>query len=183
MPEENIYTSMYSRNAELYHHGILGQKWGQRNGPPYPLDSSVSTGKRLKNTFSKLKEKASNKRETTTSKAIKEAKKMSDEELRTAINRLNLEKQYAEAVKQVNTLNQKNPSLGQKIKASIAKTAKEQFSKTGKTILNAATQEINKKISEAVKKSMDIPLDRVEASIKTKKESPIEKLTKTASFK
>lgn len=22
----------------LAHHGILGQKWGQRNGPPYPLD-------------------------------------------------------------------------------------------------------------------------------------------------
>lgn len=24
-------------NNELYHHGRLGQKWGQRNGPPYPL--------------------------------------------------------------------------------------------------------------------------------------------------
>ncbi len=32
----------------LEHHGILGMHWGQRNGPPYPLDSKVSTGKRLK---------------------------------------------------------------------------------------------------------------------------------------
>lgn len=27
-------------NNELYHHGVLGQKWGVRNGPPYPLSSS-----------------------------------------------------------------------------------------------------------------------------------------------
>lgn len=27
---------------ELYHHGIIGQKWGSRNGPPYPLNSGVS---------------------------------------------------------------------------------------------------------------------------------------------
>lgn len=30
------------QGSELYHHGILGMHWGQRNGPPYPLDSATS---------------------------------------------------------------------------------------------------------------------------------------------
>ena len=32
----------------LEHHQILGAHWGEMHGPPYPLDSSVSTGSRLK---------------------------------------------------------------------------------------------------------------------------------------
>lgn len=35
------------KKDELYHHGVKGQKWGVRNGPPYPLGSSKSNGRRL----------------------------------------------------------------------------------------------------------------------------------------
>ena len=31
-------------NDELYHHGIRGQKWGVRNGPPYPLKGTQFHG-------------------------------------------------------------------------------------------------------------------------------------------
>lgn len=35
-------------NEELYHHGIQGQKWGQRNGPPYPLSKSAHSSREKK---------------------------------------------------------------------------------------------------------------------------------------
>lgn len=34
-------------NRWLAHHGVKGQKWGEKNGPPYPLDSSKSDGHKL----------------------------------------------------------------------------------------------------------------------------------------
>ena len=38
-----LYIDNYGRvrDDELYHHGIKGQKWGKRNGPPYPLDAAA----------------------------------------------------------------------------------------------------------------------------------------------
>lgn len=33
---------------ELYHHGVKGQQWGERNGPPYPLDSKGSSLRKQK---------------------------------------------------------------------------------------------------------------------------------------
>lgn len=38
---------MWNYNYELYHHGIKGMHWGDRNGPPYPLeDKQLSSSER-----------------------------------------------------------------------------------------------------------------------------------------
>jgi len=50
----------------LVHHGIDGQKWGQRNGPPYPL---------LRNAAGQLKAKAQAKRKAKAEKAAEEKAK------------------------------------------------------------------------------------------------------------
>lgn len=43
---------------ELYHHGRKGQKWGKRNGPPYPLDKEGK--KKFKQNRKELDNKAFN---------------------------------------------------------------------------------------------------------------------------
>lgn len=46
----NNYQRMLWKKKQNYlmHHGIEGQKWGVKHGPPYPLGSDVSTGNKLK---------------------------------------------------------------------------------------------------------------------------------------
>lgn len=44
----NIYNPYVRHELELYHHGIAGQKWGKRNGPPYPIAASAHSASEKK---------------------------------------------------------------------------------------------------------------------------------------
>lgn len=50
---------MEFKNYELTHHGILGQKWGNQNGPPYPLDENDHSAREEKAGWKKSLDKAS----------------------------------------------------------------------------------------------------------------------------
>ena len=50
---------MRRRSNELYHHGILGQRWGKKNGPPYPLGVSDHSASEKKAGWRKSLNKAS----------------------------------------------------------------------------------------------------------------------------
>lgn len=78
-------------NNDLYHHGVKGQRWGVRrfqnkNG------SLTSLGKKRRKTIE------SEEKNSDTEPKKKSVKNMSDEEIKSAINRLKLENDYKKAI-------------------------------------------------------------------------------------
>lgn len=47
------------KDYELYHHGILGQEWGKRNGPPYPLSGGDYSRRETARIFKERRKKHS----------------------------------------------------------------------------------------------------------------------------
>ena len=92
---------------ELYHFGIKGMRWGVRRYQN-PDGSLTNAGKkRLKKGHASNEENDSSNKSSTKSSSTKTVKDMSDDELRQAINRLQLEQQYK-------NLSPKNVSKGKK---------------------------------------------------------------------
>ena len=97
----------------LEHHGILGMHWGERNGPPYPLDSSAKSADEKKGRESSGAAKENYKKArnilksdsgSRKSKALKSARekdidRLSSQELREINSRLREEKTYQELTK------------------------------------------------------------------------------------
>lgn len=105
---------------DLYHHGILGMKWGVRRYQNKDGSLTAAGRRRLTNadkeraTFFKNKK---SKAEEETSKA-KSVKEMSDTELREKTNRMRLENDY---VRESNTMKDLNPKQVSKGKAFVDK--------------------------------------------------------------
>lgn len=80
-------------NSQLYHHGILGMKWGVRRFQNKD-GSLTSDGKRHLEQNSKAKQGDNKKKKGHTTNKGKSINELSDDELRKRINRLELEKRY-----------------------------------------------------------------------------------------
>lgn len=71
-----------SSNNILVHHGVEGQKWGQQNGPPYPLDPNKDYSKRELKAYKRQLRKEYRKEVKRRKKYIKKYKKEEEERLK-----------------------------------------------------------------------------------------------------
>ena len=92
---------------ELYHFGIKGMRWGVRRYQNQDGSLTNAGKKRLKKGHASNEENDSSNKSSTKSSLTKTVEDMSDDELRQAINRLQLEQQYK-------NLSPKNVSKGKK---------------------------------------------------------------------
>ncbi len=70
----NIYNPYVREELELYHHGIAGQRWGSRNGPPYPLSAGAHSASEKKAGWRKSLSERSDDRKY--AKAVKKENKL-----------------------------------------------------------------------------------------------------------
>lgn len=76
----------------LEHHGIQGQKWGVKHGPPYPLDRKEKSKINYKTEISKPGSKNKTKKTKPEVVTIK-VRDLSDDDLQRIVRRMQMEKQ------------------------------------------------------------------------------------------
>jgi hypothetical protein len=133
---EVIFMQTYNHRNELYHWGVKGMRWGVRRYQN--KDGSLTpAGKKRYDSDADI-------HEDHTKASPKSVKSMSDKELREAINRIQMERQYAQ-------LTSKEKSVGRKFVESLLTESGKEIAKS--YITKYAKKGIELGISELVKKA------------------------------
>ena len=165
----------------LEHFGILGMRWGQRNGPPYPLGSDKSTGRRLKKgagggsgSVTRRRRKALKKARKTRAKNLKiktmekqtkdeiiknkdlksmlhNVDKFTNQEINDMLNRLDVEKRLADKVREIERASM---PTSKKIWRGAKESLKEGAVKGSKQMLKTASANGIKLASKKLLKQM-----------------------------
>lgn len=142
-------------DSELYHHGILGQKWGVRRfqNPDGSLTEEgrerYSSGEKKKSAVTKIKEAA---HERTVKRAIKTGKgleKLSDDELNDALNRRTKELNYKRTM---DSLNPKKVNKGKQLLAdAVERTGRNILYKLGDKLVDKMFEDENDELEDEIR--------------------------------
>ena len=182
MEERYLYEYDYAKpeltDEFLEHHQILGARWGVHNGPPYPLDSKISTGKRLRDHFKKKKAykkrvkalKKARKVKAKVSAEKKEIAKTKEEIIRTrdaAAMLKNLDKFTTKEITDFNTREQQIANLTTNLKnQQLAKMTKGQ--KLKELVVNTASDIAKSALKKGIQAAFDYTLSELASKSSSK---------------